>query len=63
VRDGETGVVVDGRDVAGVAREVGALLADPARAAGMGAKGRAWVEGEWRWDVLAERLRGLLAGD
>jgi hypothetical protein len=28
----------------------------------MGAKGRAWVEGEWRWGVLAERLRGLLAG-
>ena len=62
VRDGETGVVVDGRDVARVAREVGALLADPARAAAMGAKGRAWVEAEWQWDVLATRLRGLLSG-
>ncbi len=63
VLDGETGVVVDGRDVARVGREVAALLADPARAAAMGAKGRAWVEREWRWDVLADRLRGLLSGD
>jgi phosphatidylinositol alpha-1,6-mannosyltransferase len=62
VRDGETGVVVDGRDVERVAREVGSLLADPRRAAAMGAKGRAWVESEWRWDVLATRLRSLLAG-
>ncbi|HVF03609.1 MAG TPA: glycosyltransferase family 4 protein [Frankiaceae bacterium] len=62
VRDGETGVVVDGRDVERVAREVSGLLADPARAAAMGARGRAWVEEEWRWDVLADRLRALLAG-
>ena len=63
VLDGETGVVVDGRDVAWVAREVSTLLADPAKAAAMGAAGRAWVEERWRWDVLATRLRGLLAGD
>jgi phosphatidylinositol alpha-1,6-mannosyltransferase len=63
VRDGDTGVVVDGRDVTRVGREVAALLADPARAAAMGARGRAWVEEHWRWDVLAARLRGLLAGD
>jgi phosphatidylinositol alpha-1,6-mannosyltransferase len=62
VRDGVTGVVVNGRDVARVASEVGALLADPDRAAKMGARGREWVEEVWRWDVLAERLRGLLAG-
>ncbi len=63
VLDGETGVVVDGRDVDAVAREVSALLADPGQAAAMGAKGRAWVEDNWRWDVLAARLRGLLTGD
>ena len=63
VRDGETGVVVDGRDVPRVAAEVGALLQDPERAAAMGKRGRAWVEAEWRWDVLADRLRGLLAGE
>jgi phosphatidylinositol alpha-1,6-mannosyltransferase len=63
VLDGETGVVVNGRDVDAVAREVGGLLADPKRSAAMGAKGRAWVEREWRWDVLAGRLRELLAGE
>lgn len=62
VQDGITGTVVDGRDVAATARAVADLLADPARAAGMGAAGRAWVEAEWRWDLLATRLRGLLAG-
>ncbi len=62
VLDGSTGVVVDGTSVAAVAAEVGALLADRDRAAAMGAAGRDWVEREWRWDVLAGRLRGLLAG-
>jgi phosphatidylinositol alpha-1,6-mannosyltransferase len=41
---------------------VAALLADPVRARAMGAAGRDWVEREWRWDVLAGRLRDLLAG-
>ncbi|HEU0131906.1 MAG TPA: glycosyltransferase family 4 protein [Mycobacteriales bacterium] len=63
VLDGETGVVVDGRDVDRVARETAALLADPRRAAAMGARGRAWVEEAWRWDLLAERLRALLRGE
>jgi phosphatidylinositol alpha-1,6-mannosyltransferase len=27
----------------------------------MGAAGRAWVEQEWQWDVLAGRLRELLS--
>ena len=62
VRDGETGHVVDGRSVAAVADAVTSLLHDPDRAAAMGRAGRAWVEQEWRWDVLADRLRGLLAG-
>jgi phosphatidylinositol alpha-1,6-mannosyltransferase len=62
VLDGETGVVVDGRSVTAVADAVAGLLEDPVRAAAMGAAGRGWVEREWRWDVLAQRLRGLLAG-
>ena len=61
VLDGETGHVVDGRSVAGVAAAVAGLLEDPARARAMGEAGRAWVEREWRWDVLAARLRALLA--
>ncbi|GAC1440617.1 MAG: glycosyltransferase family 4 protein [Mycobacteriales bacterium] len=62
VLDGQTGHVVDGTSVAAVASAVASLLADPDRARTMGAAGRGWVEREWRWDVLAGRLRGLLAG-
>ena len=63
VLDGRTGTLVDGTRVAEVASAVADLLEDPVRARAMGAAGRAWVEREWRWDVLAARLRGLLAGD
>lgn len=62
VLDGTTGTLVDGTATAEVARAVADLLADPVRARAMGAAGRAWVERDWRWDVLAQRLRGLLAG-
>ena len=60
VREGETGHVVDGRSVAEVTDAVVAVLSDPDRAAAMGAAGRAWVSEQWRWDVLAARLRQLL---
>jgi len=63
VLDGRTGCVVDGTDVDAVTAAVGNLLADPDRAASMGAAGRAWVELRWRWDVLAAQLRGLLTGE
>jgi phosphatidylinositol alpha-1,6-mannosyltransferase len=62
VRDGKTGHLVDGTSVADVADAVAGLLEDRHRAREMGAEGRAWVEREWRWDVLAGRLRTLLAG-
>ena len=62
VLPGETGWVVPGRSVPRVADRVATLLADRAAAADMGAKGRAWVEREWRWDTLAGRLRDLLQG-
>ena len=62
VRDGETGVLVDGRDVGATVGALCDLLTDRERAVAMGTAGRAWVEECWRWDVLAERLRGLLSG-
>jgi phosphatidylinositol alpha-1,6-mannosyltransferase len=62
VREGQTGYVVNGRDVAALADRVAGLLADPERARAMGAAGREWVEREWRWDVQADRMRALLAG-
>jgi phosphatidyl-myo-inositol dimannoside synthase len=60
VRDGETGLVVDGRDVVAIAAAVGDLLADPDRAAAMGAAGRRWVVENWQWRTKAERLAELL---
>ena len=62
VLDGESGYVVDGRDVAAVADRCARLLADPELAARMGRRGRDWVAEQWRWDGLAARLRCLLSG-
>ena len=62
IRDGETGYVVPGRDVAAVARRITGLLADPAAARAMGEKGKAWVEREWGWELAASRLEQILAG-
>lgn len=63
VRDGETGFVVDGRDMPEVVARLTRLLTDPEIAATMGRCGREWVEAQWRWPVLAGRLAGLIAGD
>jgi phosphatidylinositol alpha-1,6-mannosyltransferase len=60
VREGETGYVVSGTDVAAIGGRVADLLADPQRARAMGQAGRAWVEREWRWETQAARLTGLL---
>ncbi len=57
---GRTGYVVDGRSVPAVAERVASLLSDRAAAADMGAAGRAWVERDWRWDVVGDRLSALL---
>jgi phosphatidylinositol alpha-1,6-mannosyltransferase len=62
VRDGETGFLVDGHDVGQVGDRLVQLLQDPALRQQMGAAGRAWVERDWRWEVLSERLRALLEG-
>ena len=62
ILDGETGYVVPGRDTGAVASRIAELLADPAGAAAMGEKGAAWVDREWRWDLVAERLWQILSG-
>jgi hypothetical protein len=28
----------------------------------MGDKGQAWIDREWTWDLVAERLQHILAG-
>lgn len=60
VLDGETGYVVPGRDVKKLADRLIELLADPAGATAMGEKGRAWIDRDWTWDRVAERLKRLL---
>ncbi|HEY6276926.1 MAG TPA: glycosyltransferase family 4 protein [Streptosporangiaceae bacterium] len=62
IRAGETGYVVAGDSTAGVASRLVELLTDPAGARAMGEKGMAWVDTEWRWDLVAQRLEGILAG-
>lgn len=62
VLDGRTGHVVDGHDVAAVARAVGGLLAEPERAAAMGAAGREWMQRDWHWTPRAERMACWLGG-
>ena len=62
IRDGETGYVVAGRSPAGVADRLVYLLTDPVGARAMGEKGLAWVDQEWRWDLVARRLQEILAG-
>ena len=54
--DGETGVLVDGTDIAGVAAAVAGLLGDPEGASAMGRAGRERVERDHHWPAIAGRL-------
>jgi phosphatidylinositol alpha-1,6-mannosyltransferase len=62
IRDGETGYVVSGRSVADLAERLNRLLSDPGAARAMGDKGMAWVQQEWRWEIIAHRFAEILAG-
>ena len=59
---GETGYVVGGRDESALTDRLVRLLNDPEGASAMGDKGFAWVDREWRWDLVAARLAEILAG-
>jgi len=61
VLDGQNGYVVDGRSPLDVAARCAELLLDSQLRQRFGARGRAWVSQQWRWDVLALRLQRLLA--
>lgn len=62
VLDGETGFVVNGRDLQEVADRVATLLEDPELAREMGLRGRQWVEQQWTWPIVSRRLTDLLDG-
>jgi phosphatidylinositol alpha-1,6-mannosyltransferase len=57
---GRTGSVVDGTDVRAVAGELVTLLQDRQLETRLGQAGREWVEKNWQWDSIADRLAGLL---
>jgi phosphatidylinositol alpha-1,6-mannosyltransferase len=59
---GETGYVVTGGDVGELADRIVGLLRDPDAAATMGDKGLAWVDQEWRWDLVSRRLAEIVSG-
>ena len=60
VLEGETGITVDGRDPAAIARAVKFLFDDPTMAKEMGRRGREWINSNWRWDIWATNFRELL---
>lgn len=62
VLPGQTGFVVDGRDVDAVAKCISDLLVDADVRRRLGAQGRRWVGEFWTWDRQVQRLRALLAG-
>lgn len=63
VLDGVTGRVVPGRDVDAVAEVLTQLLGDASLRRAMGDAGRDWIESQWRWRFISERLSQLLAGE
>lgn len=62
VLPGETGVVVDGRDVREISTALVELLSDVDRSRRMGAAGRDWVLANWAWESRVNRFQGLLNG-
>jgi phosphatidylinositol alpha-1,6-mannosyltransferase len=60
VREGDTGFVVDGSSPASIAGRVVDLLLDADLRQRLGKTGRAWVEERWGWELMGDRLRGLL---
>jgi phosphatidylinositol alpha-1,6-mannosyltransferase len=63
VLDGETGYVVEPRDVSAVRSALGRLLADAELRTRLGSAARRRVESDLSYDVLARRLAPLAAGD
>jgi alpha-maltose-1-phosphate synthase len=59
VADGVTGLLVPPDDEAALARAINTLIVDPARAAELGARGRASAVAEFSWDRIAGQTAAL----
>ena len=62
VRDGQSGLLVDEHDVAGMAAHMRALIEDPALAGRMGAAARQFILSQHTLDQTIARLWNVLAG-
>ncbi len=60
VRDGVDGLLAEPGDPAGLAEALAAVLTDPARAAALGAAGRAAAVARWDWSRQRERTLDVL---
>ena len=61
IREGITGLRVDGDDVEAIAAAVVELLTDSERARIMGEQGKRWVETAFTWESIVERTRQVAA--
>jgi phosphatidylinositol alpha-1,6-mannosyltransferase len=61
IRDGVTGIRVDGENVEAIAAAVIEMLADPDKARTMGEHGRQWVESAFTWESIVDRTRQVSA--
>jgi glycosyltransferase involved in cell wall biosynthesis len=61
VRDGETGVLVPADDAESLRHAIDSLLADPARAEGLGRSARAHAEAAFCWDAVAQQYEAIYA--
>lgn len=60
VRQGETGLVVDGRSLPQLIEALTTILGNRELRDSMGAAGREWVQSRWRWEHMSSRLGHLL---
>jgi phosphatidylinositol alpha-1,6-mannosyltransferase len=63
VIDGETGITVDGRTPSEIAKIAISLFDNPVKAQAMGARGREWINSNWRWEIWAAKFTELLKVD
>ena len=59
VVDGEGGALVPAEDAAAWTTALLELLADPARAAQLGARARIWATAERSWDLICDRYEEI----
>lgn len=57
---GETGLVVDGKEISEIAAACIELFQNPELATLMGSKGREWIINNWRWEIWANKFSELL---